>query len=351
MLEARIRKGDYAARDLPTERELADEVGVSRMTARRALLELMDKGLLVRKPRGRIAINHDYANTADQLRIAFLGPAFSSADFEAWRFAVHRSSSKFNAIVRNIDYVHWNDPIVPQTLAAFDGVFLVMSAEPLPDAVLEWFGRARNLVVVGSDLADHGVPSVRMLPPNCVQQLADHLYALGHRKIDCLNVQPHDYGIRPRLEHWSLWQRLHKVDGRLIDDPVQHGTFTAPKAHAVMKRLLDAGQFDATGLVCITDDAAIGAIRALYDAGLKIGTDVSVCSVEAGVFGALHIPSRTMLSPPEPGPYLEACFDWFSRRGEAWAGPLLLEPANIPLFQGESTGPAPATTKVQHGGR
>jgi len=309
------------------------------MTARRALIELMNKGLLVRKPHGKIVINQEHAQFADQLRLAFLGPAFSSPDFENWRFAVERVTAKFNATVRNVDYVHWDDPVIPQTLAAFDGVFLVLSAEKIPASTLERLSHSKNLVALGSDLSDHGIPSVRLLPPICVQQLADHLYELGHRHIDCLNCQPHDDVVQSRMEHWSQWQRIHKVDGRLIDEPVAPSMHVTPKAYAVMKKLLDAKQFTATGLVCITDAAATGAIRALHEAGRKIGVDVSVCSVEGGELGSMQVPSRTMLNPPVPDPYIEVCVDWFKHRNEDWVGPMLIQPANIPLYVGESTAP------------
>ncbi|CAN5447179.1 hypothetical protein BH10PLA1_BH10PLA1_00300 [soil metagenome] len=339
MLETRIRQGDYAVRELPTEQELADEVGVSRMTARRALIELMNRGLLIRKPHGKIVVNQEHAQFVDQLRLAFLGPAFSSQDFEDWRFAVDRVTAKLNATVRNVDYVHWDDPAIPQTLSAFDGVFLVLSSEPIPPLLLERLTHAKNLVALGSDLSEQGIPSIRLLPPICVQQLADHLFELGHRNIDCINVQPHDDVIKARIEHWSQWQRIHKVEGRLIDEPVAPLMHPTPKAYAVMKRLLNAKQFKATGLVCITDAAATGAIRALHEAGLTTGKDVSVCSVEGGELGSLQVPSRTMLRPPDSDPYIEVCVDWFKHRNEPWVGPMLIQPANIPLFVGESSGP------------
>ena len=56
LLESRIRRGDYAVRPLPTEQELAEEVGVSRSTARQAFQCLIDKGLLERHRHGRLSV-------------------------------------------------------------------------------------------------------------------------------------------------------------------------------------------------------------------------------------------------------------------------------------------------------
>lgn len=347
MLESRIRQGDYAIRDLPTELELAEEIGVSRMTARRALLELMNKGLLVRKPHGKIAVNQEHEHVAGKLLLAFLSPAWSSPEFEGWRSAVARAAQKFGASVRMVDFVHWDDPVIYQTLTGFDGVFLVPSSEPMPQPVLERFSGAGNLVVLDTDLTGAGIPSVQLQPPIFLHHLADYLAKLGHRRIDCLNTQPHDEVVKKRIEQWLLWQKVHKVEGRLIDEPVEPFSDAMPKACAVIHRLLDAKDFHATALLCITGPAATGAIRAFVDHKMQIGRDISVCAFNEG--GGLHrylVPSRTVLEPTDPSAYLEMCIDWFSRQGSPWVGPLLVQAASVPLFIGESTGPAPE--KARH---
>ena len=55
----------------------------------------------------------------------------------------------------------------------------------------------------------------------------------------------------------------------------------------------------------------------------------------------LQCPSWTVLEPPEPDLYVEVCVDWFAKRTEPWVGPPLMEPSTLPVFKGESTGPAP----------
>jgi DNA-binding LacI/PurR family transcriptional regulator len=336
VLEMRIRKGDYLLRDFPTEQELADEIGASRMTARRALLQLMNKGLLVRKPHGKIEINLQHEQASRRPSLAFLQPAFSSPIFEGWRYAVERAAQKFNTAVRKVDFVHWDDPVIPQTLAGFEGVFLVPSSEPIPQSIIGRLSSAKNLIALDTDLTHLGLPSVQLLPPMFVARLADHLYELGHRRIDCLNTQPHDEVVTQRIAQWQLWQRMH------IDEPIEPFEHETPRAHEVITRLLKNKRFKATALLTITGGAAHGAVRAFHDAGLTVGKDVSVCAVEGGGLARYHVPSLTSLQPPDPAPYIDACLDWFNRRGDAWVGPLLVQPASVSLFVGESTGPAPA---------
>jgi DNA-binding LacI/PurR family transcriptional regulator len=341
VIERRIHRGDYVIRDLPTEIELALEIGVSRKTARRGLIQLMEQGLISRKPHGRLEINRQHERLAGRLQLAFLAPAYSSPDFERYRFAVERTAAKFQASVRAVDFVHWDDPSIPKTLAGFDGVFLVLSSETIPEDVLQRISEARNLVVLDGDLSGRGVPSVQLLPPMFVHRLAEHLYDLGHRRIDCLNTQPRDEVISKRIEQWQLWQKVRKVEGTLIDEPVNPYEDVTPRAYETMKRRLDAGLFDATALLCITEPAMVGAMRAMYERGIRIGQDVSICSFDGSGRGRFQCPSNTSIQPPDAGAYLEVCLEWFLRKDEPWIGPLLIQPMEVPLFIGESTGPAP----------
>jgi hypothetical protein len=342
VIEARIRRGDYVVRELPTELELAKEFGASRKTARRAMLDLIEKGVVVRKPYGRLAVNDDHAKMKGRIQVAFLAMAFYSTHVEHWRMSVSRAAEKIGALVRPLDFVHWDDPAIFEALERFDGVFMVPNSERMPDNLLARLGSASNLVCLETDLSQWGVPSIRLLPPRCLDLLGDHLYALGHRHIDCLNTQPVDQVIQERMDQWLIWQRMHRVEGRLIREPVAPYDHAAPKAYRVMKQLIADGQFKATALVCLTNAAAVGASRALLESGIQVGRDVSVCAMEGDTDAPYQWPSRTVLEISNPDVYVEVCMDWFAKKTEPWIGPKLLEPTSVKFFKGESTGPAPS---------
>ena len=346
IIEERIRRGDYALAGLPTETRLAEEMGASRLTARRTLQHLIAQGLLVRKPHGRVAINVRHRRLSGHLQLACLAPTFQSTDIERWRFSVERAASTSKATLRVVDYTHWDSPVMAQVLRrGFDGVFLVANSEEIPPRTAEQLQRAKHLVILGGDLSGLGVPSVQVLPPASVSRLGDHLVQLGHRSVDCLNTQPRDAQIVKRIEHWKFWQKMRGIPGRLIDDPVQPYEHPTPRAYAALARLLKSGEFAATGLICMTEEAAIGAMRALHEHGSVLGKYVSVCAFGNNGILARHLnPSLTILEPPDATPYLRVCLDWFAQKTASWAGPLLVEPSEVSLFAGESTGPGPAAT-------
>ena len=95
-------------------------------------------------------------------------------------------------------------------------------------------------------------------------------------------------------------------------------------------------------------------MRACYEAGLAVGRDVAVCTINNEPTGWYFCPSLTGLEAPDFEPLLEPCFRWFAAGSEGdesvdadqgWEGDLLIEPEDIPLFIGESTDPERAAQR------
>jgi len=342
LLETRIRHGDYNLKPIPPERDVAQEIGVAQRTARRAMLLLEQKGLLVRLPNGRLEVQMKESQGKRGLQIALLAPAFPSNDTARWQLAIQRTVDRNGSVLRPVYYVHWDDPIIWDTLEGFDGVFLSPLATPVSMKLVEKIrNHSKPVAVIQGDWTKYGIPSVTLCPPEWVRQPLDYLESLGHRHIDFLNVQPMDLTIHERIEQWNFWRTAHGSKGRLINDPVEPYGWTIDQARQVIGSMLKRKEFKATALVCTTEGATIGAIRALLDQGVKVGREVSVCGLNDEGMAKHYSPSITSLEMPDAVPYLSVCMDWMSRGGKDWIGPLLVKPTTVPLFEGESTGPVP----------
>ena len=341
-IRKRVSKGDYSLRGVPAERLLAAEIGVSYMTVRRAIHALITDGTLIRQSNGRVAVGLLTQGNGSQLQLAFLAPTFNSPVIEQWRVALDAIVRKQGGVVRPILYMHWDDPIVQDALEAFDGVFLIPIPEALPSHVEARLRAAKRLVVLDQDYSHMGIPSVRLFPPVFVQRLLDHLAKLGHRRIDCLNLHPENPDADPvllqRVEQWMVWKAAHGAEGQLIGAPQSLHCDPFKTAYEAMTKRLDAGAFSASAIMCVTAPGAIGAMRALHDHGMTPGREVSVCTINSESMGETLVPSLTALEPPSPAPYLAVCVEWIVKGGQTWFGPLLLQPAEIPLVIRESTG-------------
>jgi hypothetical protein len=342
-IRERIRRGDYPQGLLPGERVLAAQSGVSHMTARKAVQRLIQQGILVRSANGRLKVKSSRAGRTGGMQIALLAPAHLSRNEEWIRVALERAAENFQARIRPVDFVHWDDPVIPETLRNFDGVFFVPYGEALPERLLPHFrnnGR-KPLVSFELNLTAWGVPSLDLFPAAAVQRLLNHLFELGHRQVDCLATQPANLIIQERIAQWRLWCALHGTPGRLIQEPVNSYESGFDKAYTVMSRECRQNRFHTTALLGVSLVEALGALRAFHEQGLRVGRDVSVCAVNDEGLARFLWPSLTSLELPDPAPYLKICLEWMARGGRNWSGPLLLQIPEVPLFKGGSTGPAP----------
>ncbi len=335
-LAARIQNGDYNLTVLPSERELASQIGASYATARRAVQHLVEQGLLRRLPNGR-ATPVDAA--AKPLQVALLTPAWESATYTRWRLALAQVGKSRQISVRRVLYTHWDDPVIPTTVQSFDGIFLIAEPEPHPETLVSSLRQSgRPIVVLESDWSLSGIRSAVTVPDFSAHRLLEHLAMLGHRQIDYFNVQPNYTRF---LQPWRIWLAAQNLSGECIDEPVRPYEDALPAAYAAIQQRIKKRRFKSKALFCTSEAAALGAIAALIDSGLRPGRDVAVCAAEYGPALALHNPSVTSLAAVDLMPYASISLDWMtgSKSATAWPGPLLLQPGNVEVLVRQSTVP------------
>lgn len=337
ILKKRILNGDYAVKDIPSERQLAEEFAVSYVTARRAVQELLQAGLVTRESTCRLQVMTNLHRQGQSGQIAFLAPAFASPEIEGWRVAITQAASHYKYIVRSIMFTHWDDPVILDALESFDGVFLYPVAEEISEAMVKRLSVAHGLVVIDMDLAYAGIPSIRLRTPVFAQKLLDHLAATGHQKIDCFNTQPVDRYLDSCMAQWHLWMLAHQYQGELINEPVISYGKPEEQAYRVMSNRLQQGLHSGTALFCLTMPAVLGAMRACYEHGLRVGKDIAICSMSGERIASYLTPSVTTLREVDLVPFTLVCMDWIAQGAQAWVGPLLLTEEQAELAIGEST--------------
>lgn len=125
-----------------------------------------------------------------------------------------------------------------------------------------------------------------------------HLHKLGHRSIAFMKGPE----IIPDTEYrWAgILETAHRLRIAVQPELCLHlgADNSSPDAgyHAV-KRLLKS-QHDFTAIFCFNDIAAIGVIRAIYDAGLRVPEDISVVGFDDILSAAYQKPSLTTVRQP-----------------------------------------------------
>jgi hypothetical protein len=334
----RIEAGDYLLNDLPGERKLAADTGVSYMTARKAVLAMIEKGMLSRETNGKLFVDPSYRRSKNRLDVVFMYPAYPSDHLNHCRLVVTEAANQCDVAIRPVQYVHWDDPIVWEALSGADGVLLMPSTETVPVHVMDRFvGKRARLVVFDGDFSHHGIPSIRLFPTSHIEKLFEHAYRLGHRHVDFLNSQGHNEEIDHRVGHWQEWSQRRGVEGKIWDEPAPPFTDPTPYAYRMAKRLLRDrnGASGPSAVICSSQPAAVATMRACYEQGVIVGRDLSVVTINT-VNGRYLCPSLAGLDMPDVAPIMQKVFDVFAHASGSWEGQLLLEPHDPILFEGES---------------
>jgi DNA-binding LacI/PurR family transcriptional regulator len=336
VIEQRIKRGDYLLRPIPSERKIAEETGVSHMTARKAVRALLERKVLIRQINGALAISPTYHADARPAQVLLLYPAFPSAYLSALCQEVSNASEAYGMQTRAVPYVHWDDPVVFPTVSKPGGVIIIPSSLDVPPYILTAM-RSNRVVSLDGDLSDKHVPSIRLFSDSHIFKVFDHLQRLGHSRIDCISSHVRNREIDRRIQLWRDWSYRHGCMGEFWENAAPSFSDPTPFAYEGMKQLLAKGPLKATAFVGTTFPAAVGAMRACWDHGLIVGKDVSICSINIESPARFIVPSVTGLDMPDLSKLLRDCFEWFNS-DHPWEGPKNLGPARAELFAGESTG-------------
>ena len=148
-------------------------------------------------------------------------------------------------------------------------------------------------------LADEGYSSVSIADEVTAYEAVRHLIDRGHRRIAALITTTEDRSIS-QLRYEGYCKALRDcsipVDPALV---LCTDSYDIRGAHKAMERELSrTGGGDFTAVFAISDNMAIGAMRALQDAGRTIPADCSVIAIDGLELSAYIEPPLTTLCQP-----------------------------------------------------
>lgn len=143
-----------------------------------------------------------------------------------------------------------------------------------------------------------GVSNIVLDHHRAAELALKHLHGLGHREIAFMRGQPYSSDSDIRWESTVTAAKKLGLDIR-PELTIQLGEdITSPElGYPPVRRLLEKGHHF-TALLSFNDIAAIGAMRALHDAGLRVPEDVSVVGFDDIEHAAFHTPSLTTIRQP-----------------------------------------------------
>ena len=126
--------------------------------------------------------------------------------------------------------------------------------------------------------------------------IAEKIYAAGHRKVMIMGASAGDLSIS-RLREDGFVKGLAAHGLVLGEERIAYsGSFTYKNSYETARALLKRIEF--TCLFCVSDIQALGAMRAIHDAGFSVPQDISVIGFDGIEEGQYHIPSLATLRQP-----------------------------------------------------
>ncbi|MBL8133486.1 MAG: LacI family DNA-binding transcriptional regulator [Anaerolineae bacterium] len=137
------------------------------------------------------------------------------------------------------------------------------------------------------------LPTVMFDRAEAARTAMTHLIGLGHRRIAFVGINDQ----RVAGHRQALLEHDIPYDDRLVDflDP---SAVSTQSAYNIITRLLNA-PVDFTAVFTATDEAAIGAIAALTDHGLRVPDDIAVASIDNIELASMVRPALTTVDIPK----------------------------------------------------
>ena len=292
-----IRRGDYKPGErLPAEREIAQIYGVSYMTARRAVTEMVEVDLLQRRAREGTFVPLETGPRLATTTVHLVCPAFESSAIRAF---LRLGAQAAEARGWRTEVIRLHDQQARAAIRALDSgdLLIILPAGPeldgpLAQAIQKAAGRA---VVLGNRLDHLGVPSVLADDAQGIRLAMEHLHAQGHREIAVVSDHPAHPIDRVQIAAWEAalpadWDETHIARRTILVNTPRHQS-QAEHTYAAIKNYLAHDENQTTALLCLIDEMSLPALAACRDAQRPVPEKMSlIASGDSPTMAYTHPP-------------------------------------------------------------
>jgi DNA-binding LacI/PurR family transcriptional regulator len=193
----------------------------------------------------------------------------------------------YGFVLASVDELKLND--IEQALNelerhAVDGIILITPLVSLEGKEVKMLVKHKPCLMIDAAYNDI-LPSVLIDQTDGSRQAIEHLLSLGHTRIAEISGP---LSWRDALVRHQTWSSFIQAKG--LERLSLEGNWTAQSGHVSAGKLLDK-HVPFTALIVGNDQMALGAMRALQEAGLRVPEDVSVIGFD-------DVPEAAYFSPP-----------------------------------------------------
>ncbi len=282
----RIKQGEFLpGTQIPTEEDLIKEFQVSKTTVRKAISDLVYAGRLNREQgRGTFVIDsrierNESANKRKDIGIVFMDIYNPHHPYLAK--ILRGATLECNNLKNNLqilatpaeDLNHKDSSFLMHTIVErhIDG--LVLASRMTLEDILILKKEHVPFIYVGNDVPDPEVHCIFSDPFISTYMATEHLIKLGHKKIAIITSPLNAGSALSILSTFRFVHENHKL--QVNNELIKQGELGRETGKRIMDELLLLSE-KPTALIAGDDITAIGAIEAIWEAGLKVPEDVAV---------------------------------------------------------------------------
>jgi LacI family transcriptional regulator len=291
---------------MATIRDIADQANVSTATVSRILnndptlsvtddtkkkvLEVVEQ--LNYKPlRRKIDKSEKVSSNKESFNIGILILNDETVDpyFHSIRLGIENTCAKYSMHISSVVVVGKNS-ISSESFNGLDGLIVIGDVDI--DDLKDIYYENNNIVAVDYMPHDKDVDVVISDFEGATKKILDYLFSLGHTDIAFLGGKGRVFGISSNKitekedARKASFEHVMKEKGLYNPNKVLLGDWGAANGYSMMQQLINNGQLP-SAVVVGSDPMALGVLRALHEAEIKVPEDVSVFSyddIEAAAF-------------------------------------------------------------------
>lgn len=286
-----------------TIKDIARIAGVSHMTVSRAL---NGSNLVTGKTRDKIlflAKEMDYAPNLDakglvlnkKYCIAVVFSTLSSKTAPSFKLSclsgVYQSLAKdYNLVIKDISH-----GLGGFNLSRTDGVIFVSQQESDNEFINFALEQGVKLVVINRKITLPNVVSISVDEVKAAEMAVSHLVKRNYHKIAFINGPEHIQSSIDRLAGYRL--ALQQANLSYEVDYVVDGSFSLVGGMVAMQSLIEI-EPRPDAVFCANDEMAIGALKAINAAGLRVPEDIALIGFNDSEICQFTMPSLTTIRKP-----------------------------------------------------
>ena len=305
-LAREIRIGNFTRGSvLPPERELADQIGVSYMTLRKAVGALVDEGLLERNQGSGTFVRNEISEQKVQKVLGLVMPAWSAPENLDTVMHLSKACEESGWLLKVIHVRSWEDRSILDLYRACDGLVLLLIEDfaHMPPYLLEKLrSSAKPVVVSGASAEFIGRDSVFYRNDFRMEEPCDRLYELGHRRIFLVDQMTRRQGklqtIHPSMKGFEeIFRRKYpEVEFNSEIMSLEIPFFEQP--HRVIRQAIREKKAELSGYTAAICQLSFfwGVMSGLRDIGMRVPEDISILTFGDRQETEFYCPRPTVFS-------------------------------------------------------